>query len=73
MRFLQIKGTFLFLKMKDDNLDDFFLEGGDEMTNSEQCPNCGKSICLDQDIEWIDKDKRIAKCPGCGEQVKING
>ena len=59
--------------MNNDELDDFFLEGGDEMMNSEACPHCGKVIHIDQEIERIDKDKRIAKCPGCGEQVKING
>ena len=59
--------------MANDELDDFFLEGGDELMNSETCPNCGDAIYLDQEIEWINKDKRIAKCPGCGGEVKING
>ena len=59
--------------MPSDDLSDFFLEGGDELMNSEACPNCGDVIYLDQEIEWINKDKRIAKCPGCGEKVKING
>jgi NAD-dependent SIR2 family protein deacetylase len=59
--------------MNNDELNDFFLEGGDELLNTEVCPHCGNVIYLDQEIEWIDKDKRIAKCPGCGEQVKING
>ena len=56
-----------------DDLEDFFLEGGDEMLNSEVCPHCGEVIYIDQKIEWIDKDKRIAKCPKCGGEVKING
>jgi NAD-dependent SIR2 family protein deacetylase len=52
---------------------DFLIEGGDELLNSEACPHCGDIIYLDQKIEWIDKDKRIAKCPGCGGEVKVSG
>jgi len=61
------------LKMAEDELDDFFLEGSDELMNTEECPHCGEVIYLDQGIEWINKDKRIAKCSGCGGEVKING
>ena len=59
--------------MNKNHLNDFFLEGGIELMNTEVCPYCGDVIYLDQEIEWINKDKRIAKCPGCGEKVKING
>jgi len=59
--------------MNNDELDDFFLEGGDELLNTEACPHCGDVIYLDQKIEWIDEDKKIAKCPKCGGEVKING
>lgn len=52
---------------------DFMMEGGDELLNSELCPCCGDVIYRDQKIEWIDKDKRIAKCPNCGGEVEING
>jgi len=52
---------------------DFMMEGGDELLNTEPCPHCGDVIYLDQKIEWIDKDKKIAKCPSCGGEVKING
>ena len=41
--------------------------------NTEVYPYCGDVVYLDQGIEWINKDKRIVKCLGCGEQVKING
>ena len=47
------------------------MEGGDELLNSEVCPHCKDVIYLDQGIEWIDEDKRIAKCPKCGKEVKI--
>jgi len=57
--------------MNNDELDDFFLEGGDELMNSEACLHCGDVIYLDQKIEWIDEEKRIAKCPKCGAEVKI--
>jgi len=50
---------------------DFMMEGGDELLNTEICPYCGSVIYLDQEIEWIDEEKRIAKCPNCGEEVKI--
>ena len=55
-----------------DDFFDFLIEGGDELLNSETCPRCGKVIYLDQKIEWIDRDKRIAKCPSCGCEVKID-
>lgn len=58
--------------MKDDWLDDFFLEGGDELMNSELCPKCGDAIYLDQAIEWVDEGKGICICPHCGEKVKVN-
>ena len=47
------------------------MEGCDELLNSEVCPHCGDAIYLDQKIEWVDEAKRIAKCPGCGGEVKI--
>ena len=59
--------------MNNDDLDDFFLEGGDELLNSVACPHCGEVIYLDQKIEWIDRDKRIVKCHSCRGEVKING
>jgi len=59
--------------MPDPDFFDFMVEGGDELLNSEVCPHCDEVIYLDQKIEWIDKDKKIAKCPSCGKEVKING
>ncbi|PIU40788.1 MAG: hypothetical protein COS99_08700 [Candidatus Omnitrophica bacterium CG07_land_8_20_14_0_80_42_15] len=59
--------------MPDPDFFDFMIEGGDDLQNSEACPHCGNVIYLDQKIEWIDKDKRIAKCPNCGGEVKIDG
>ena len=57
--------------MGDDDFFDFMMEGGDELLNSEACPHCGEPIYLDQEIEWVDKDKKIAKCPKCGEEIKL--
>lgn len=57
--------------MKDPDFFDFMTEGGDELLNTEECPRCGVVIYLDQKIEWVDQAKRIAKCPECGEEVKI--
>lgn len=51
---------------------DFMIEGGDELMNTEACPHCGEVIYLDQVIEWVDKGKRIVKCPGCRGEVKIS-
>lgn len=59
--------------MTNDDLDDFFLEGGDELMNSEPCPECGGVIYLDRTIEWVDETKGICICPHCGEKVKIDG
>ena len=56
-----------------DEFNDFILEGGDELLNSELCPYCGDVIYLDQKIEWIDEEKKIAKCLKCGGEVEING
>jgi uncharacterized Zn-finger protein len=53
-----------------DDLDDLFLEGGDELMNSEQCPYCGHMFYLDEKLEWVEKEQ-ICKCPVCGEEVKI--
>ncbi len=53
--------------MNNGELDDFFLEGGDELLNTEVCPHCGDVIYLNQEIEWINKDKIITKCPACSE------
>ena len=58
--------------MNNDELDDFFLEGGDEMMNSEVCPECGGVIYLDRPIGSVDEAKGICICPNCGEKVKIN-
>lgn len=49
--------------MNADELDDFFLEGGDELMNSEPCPMCKEPIYLDQAIEWVDEEKGICICP----------
>ena len=58
--------------MSDPDFWDFMIEGGDELLNTEICPSCGDVIYLDQNIEWIDKDKRIAKCPNCKAEIKIS-
>jgi len=58
--------------MNGDDFFDFMIEGGDELMNSEVCPHCGDVIYLDRRIEWIDNDKKIAKCPSCGASVEIH-
>ena len=47
------------------------IEGGDELLNTEICSHCGEVIYLDQEFEWLDGTKKIAKCPKCGEGVQI--
>ena len=37
--------------MNTGELDDFFLEGGDELMNSEECPKCAGVIYLDRPIK----------------------
>lgn len=54
-----------------DELDDLFLEGGDELLNTKACSHCGDVIYLDQKIEWFDEENKIAKCPKCGEEIKV--
>lgn len=55
----------------DDSFDGFFLEGGDELMNSQECPHCGYVFYLDGKLEWVDKEQNICKCSKCGEEVKI--
>lgn len=57
--------------MPDSDFFDFMMEGGDELLNTEVCPHCGEVIYLDQKIEWVDEENKIAKCPKCGGEVKI--
>ena len=57
--------------MNSDELDDFFLEGGDELMNTEECPHCGHVFRLDEKLEWINEAKNICKCPNCGLEVEI--
>ena len=57
--------------MLEPDLFDFMMEGGDELLNTEVCPHCGDVIYLGQEIEWIDKEKRIARCTKCGKGIKI--
>ena len=59
------------MSIPDSDFSDFMMEGGDELMNSEACSHCGAVIYLDQKIEWIDEVKGIAKCPECGNEVKI--
>ncbi|MFA5163847.1 MAG: hypothetical protein WC441_05020 [Patescibacteria group bacterium] len=58
--------------MNNDDLFDFMIEGGDELLNSELCPECGDAIYLDQDIEWVNEREGICICPHCGKKVKIH-
>ncbi len=53
-----------------DELEDFFLGGGDELMNSEKCSHCGHIVYLDQDVEYADKAESIIICPKCGEKFK---
>lgn len=55
--------------MDNPDLFDFMTKGGDELLNSEVCPHCGEVIYLDEEIEWLDKDKKIAKCLKCAGEV----
>lgn len=57
--------------MNNDGLDDFFLEGGDELMNSQECLHCGYVFYLDGKLEWVNRTKNICICPHCGEEVKI--
>jgi len=59
--------------MVNDWLDEFFLGGADEPMNSQVCSHCGKTLYLDQPLEWIDRAQKICKCPSCGKEVKISG
>lgn len=51
-----------------DELDDFFLGGGDELTNTEPCPDCGGIINLD--LDKLDNTDKY-KCSHCGRIVKF--
>ncbi len=58
--------------MTNDDLDDFFFKGGDELLNTEECLHYGEVIYLDHKIERVDEENKIAKCPKCRGEVKID-
>ena len=58
--------------MPEPDFWDFMMEGGEELLNTQECPHCGGVIYLDQDIEWVDGERRITKCPNCGEKIEIS-
>jgi len=49
---------------------DFMVEGGGELLHSHRCPHCQEWFHEDE-IEWVDQDKRIARCPACHEEVPL--
>jgi len=57
--------------MSEPDFWDFMMEGGDKLLNAQERPYCGGVIYLDQGIEWVEGERRIAKCSNCGEEVKI--
>lgn len=59
--------------MDEPDFLDFIMEGGADLLNNKLCPHCGDVIYIDQKIEWIDKEKKIAKCPSCAGEVEVVG
>lgn len=47
--------------MNTEESEDFFLEGGDELINSEPCPKRGESIYLNRAIKWVDRKGKKVK------------
>jgi len=35
------------------------------------CSSCGSLIKGNDEVGWIDQEKTTFKCPGCGENLKI--
>ena len=50
----------------------FMVEGGDELLHSHQCPHC-KNWFHEDAVEWIDKDRKLGRCPSCLQEVKLKG
>lgn len=36
-----------------------------------ECSSCGRVIKGNEEVGWVDKKKDIFKCPGCGENLKV--
>ena len=60
--------------MQDPDFEDFVLDGGyDLLFNDDiQCPHCNRIIESNEQVEWIDKSKRVFKCPDCGKQIEVD-
>ena len=63
--------------MTSPDLWDFMLEGGYELLFPEEeevvavCPYCDYEIMGGETVEVADKKKKLAKCPGCGKEMKL--
>lgn len=61
--------------MKDDDFLDFvaFWEFFNPFNGNEEyeCPYCRRVIKGNDKVIWVDKKKKIFKCPDCNEEIKI--
>lgn len=63
--------------MENPDFWDFMLEGGydllfpDDEDDTVECESCGRVIKGSEKVEWVDKERRIFKCPECKENIEI--
>lgn len=62
-----------------NNNDDFFdfmifyeLLFPDDENKTIECENCRRMIKGSEKVEWVDKRRRIFKCPDCNEEIEID-
>lgn len=62
--------------MQDSDFEDFMLDGGfdllffDDEDKEIECSNCCRVIKGNEQVEWVDKNEGIFKCPECGENLE---
>ena len=55
--------------------EDFILDGGFDiifLDDEIQCPNCGRIIEDGEQVEWINKEEGIFKCPSCNTHIEVD-
>ena len=52
------------------DFSDFMVEGGDDLLHSYQCAHC-KNWFHEDEVQWVDKDRELVRCPSCLREVEL--